>query len=229
MRRSRVRCARRSPRQLAHPRATGFEIAYPTWFALTGNVKPQVNEADILSIERPDHALWTYYALRCLVIPPLFPILVLPAYFRYHTMRYTFNEEGISMRWGILFRHEIILNYARIQDIHLRANLIERWLGLARVQIQTASGSAAAEMTIEGLKQFEAVRDFLYSRMRGVKDAAHRQPALPPAARELAPVLDGEAVSELTATLREVTRELRALHEALAVHSASGQEGDGHV
>lgn len=27
-------------------------------------------------------------------------------------------------------------------------------------------------MTIEGLKQFEAVRDFLYSKMRGVKDAA---------------------------------------------------------
>ena len=65
------------------------------------------------------------------------------------------------MSWGLLFRHEIILNYARIQDIHLRSNLIERWLGLARVLIQTASGGSARRMTIEGIKRFEEVRDFL--------------------------------------------------------------------
>ena len=198
-------------------------------FGSTDVVKPQVNDAEILSIERPDHALWYYYILRCLAIPPLFPILILPSYFRYHTMRYTFNEEGISMRWGILFRHEIILNYARIQDIHLESNLIERWLGLARVLIQTASGSASAEMTIEGLKQFEAVRDFLYSRMRGVKDAAHRPPGSPLASHESAPALDGATMSELTATLREVTREIRALQTALANPPAPRQEGDRHV
>ena len=188
-----------------------------------------MNEADILSIERPHQALWTYYLLRCLVIPPLFPIVVLPAYFHYHTMRYTFNEEGISMRWGILFRHEIILNYARIQDIHLQSNIIERWLGLARILIQTASGSASAEMTIEGLKHFEAVRDFLYSRMRGVKDANHRQPALPLDSRELAPALDKATVSELAAILREVTHELRGLNEAITQHPAPGKEGDHGV
>ena len=95
-----------------------------------------------MAIEHPDKALWTYYLLRCVVIPPLFPILVLPSYFRYHTMRYKFTEEGISMSWGILFRHEVILNYARIQDIHLRSNIVERWLGLARILVQTASGSS---------------------------------------------------------------------------------------
>jgi membrane protein YdbS with pleckstrin-like domain len=192
-------------------------------------MKPPVDEASILAIERPDKALWTYYVLRCLVLPPLFPVTILLAYFRYHTMRYTFNDEGVSMRWGILFRHEIILNYARIQDINLQSNLIERWLGLARILIQTASGSATAEMTIEGIKEFAAVRDFLYSRMRGVKDAAHRQPVSPLGSQELATALDGAAVSELTAILREVTGELRALHEALAKQTAPGGEGDGHV
>ena len=47
--------------------------------------------------------------------------------------------------------------YARIQDIHLVSNVVERWLGLARIKIQTASGSAKAEMTIEGVPQFEAL------------------------------------------------------------------------
>lgn len=159
----------------------------------------------ILSIERPHKNLWVYYLLGCLVFPPLFPFLILPAWFRYHTMRYRFDEEGISMKWGILFRREIIINYARIQDIHLRSNLIERWLGLSRILVQTASGNASAEMTIEGLCQFEEVRDFLYSKMRGVKDHS--------------PANEVESASnpqrELTEVLREVTSELRAIRKIL--------------
>ena len=95
-------------------------------------------------------------------------LVTLPVlYFRYYTLRYRFDQEGIHMRVGILFRREVNLTYARIQDIHLRSNFIQRWLGLANVQIQTASGSAGAELVIEGFKEFDAIRDFLYTRMRG--------------------------------------------------------------
>lgn len=167
-------------------------------------VNPPPDEAAILAIQRPHPDLWKYYLLACLAFPPAFPFLVLPAYFRYHTMRYTFTAEGISMRWGILFRREVIIQYARIQDIHLRSNVVERWLGLAKVLVQTASGNANAEMTIEGLKEFEAVRDFLYSKMRGVKA---------PAARPGAAAAPSDA--ELAAALREVAAELRATREAL--------------
>jgi len=169
-----------------------------------------------MALKRPHGSLWTYYLLRCLVIPPLFPILVVPSYFRYHTMKYSFDEEGISMSWGILFRREILLNYARIQDIHLRSNLIERWLGLARILIQTASSSSGAEVTIEGIKEFEAVRDFLYSRMRGVREAAHAQSGRASGPIKTGTALDPALLSELTATLREVGGELRALNQHLA-------------
>jgi putative membrane protein len=171
-------------------------------------VNAHSDEAAILAIERPEKALWHYYLLRLALLPPLLPILILPSWFRYHTMRYKFTAEGISMKWGILFRREIILNYARIQDIHLQSNLLERWLGLARILVQTASGSASAEMTIEGLKQFEAVRDFLYSKMRGVKDVAHRPLAA-------APAEDGRYAAELASVLREIAREMRAIREAV--------------
>ena len=168
-------------------------------------MKPPFDPVAILGIERPHRDLCTYYVLACLAFPPAFLFLILPAYFRYHTMRYKFTDEGISMSWGILFRREIIINYARIQDIHLRSNLVERWLGLAKVLVQTASGNASAEMTLEGLKEFEAVRDFLYSKMRGVKDPTHQPPVAgsPPHDAELAGVL------------REVARELRATRLAL--------------
>jgi hypothetical protein len=54
----------------------------------------------ILAIERPHPRLMTYYLLCCLATGPLFPIVILPNYFRYHTMRYRFDAEGISMRWA---------------------------------------------------------------------------------------------------------------------------------
>jgi putative membrane protein len=127
-------------------------------------------------------------------------------FFRYETMRFRFDAEGVHMRWGILFRRQINLTYARIQDIHLTSGLIQRWLGLADIRIQTASGSAGAEMTIEGLLEFEAVRDFLYARMRGTR----RQAAAP-----LPTSAPAHETVQAVALLREAVDELRAAREAL--------------
>ena len=166
----------------------------------------QPTEERIFAIHRPERALLKYYFLGSLLLGPLFFIILIPLYFRYHTLRYDFDAEGISMRWGILFRREINLTYARIQDIHLNSNFVERWLGLARIQIQTASASAQAEMTLEGLHEFELVRDFLYSKMRGVR--SHAAASTPAAATTAQP-------NELAAALRDVAAELRAVREAL--------------
>lgn len=180
-----------------------------------------IHDANIQAIERPDRSLLKYYLLSCLSFPPLLLIAGPYLYFRYHTMRYKFTDDGISMSWGILFRREIIVNYARIQDIHLRSNIVERWLGLARILVQTASGGGGAEMTIEGIKEFEALRDFLYNRMRGVKDHTHH-PAPAAATPAHAAVATGAASSdELVAALRETTQELRAVRELLAKRSAT--------
>lgn len=179
---------------------------------------PPPPDAAILAIERPHRNLFTYYWMSLLVFPPLLPILILPVWFRYHTMRYKFTEEGISMSWGILFRREIIVNYARIQDIHLRSNILERWLGLARVLVQTASGGSGAELTLEGLKEYEAVRDFLYSRMRGVKEPS-RAPESSSAPAAHSPGADGQ----LASALREVAHELRATRLALAAREAENK------
>src|SRR5882762_1023846 len=122
---------------------------------------------NIRTLERPHPDLLKYYIITAFFTGPGIVATLPYLFFRYHTLRYRFDEEGIHMQVGILFRREINLTYARIQDIHLRSNFIQRWLGLANVQIQTASGSAGAEMVIEGFKEFAVIRDFLYARMRG--------------------------------------------------------------
>ncbi len=177
---------------------------------------------EIFRIERPDASLMSYYVLASLMAGPFFPFVLVPLYFRYHTMHYRFSDEGVSMRWGILFRKEINLTFARIQDIHLTSNFVERWLGLARIQIQTASGSAKAEMVIEGILEYRALRDFLYSRMRGAKG----QPASIAVAAGGAPTATAPS-SEVATVLREAVAELRAIRTVLERRS-SGGGGESH-
>ena len=156
---------------------------------------------EIARLERPREELLTWYFLKALATILAFPVTMLLFYFRYHTMRYKFDEEGIHMSWGILTRHEIMLNYSRIQDIQLHSNVIERWLGLTRIEVQTAAGASDSEMTLEGLPNPEAMRDFLYSRMRGAHTAAA-------AGADTAP-------EPLEAVLLEVASELRSIREIL--------------
>ena len=157
--------------------------------------------AEIARLERPRKELLTWYFLKALATTFAFPLTMLLFYFRYHTMRYRFDEEGIHLSWGILMRHEIMLNYSRIQDIQLHSNVIERWLGLTRIEVQTAAGAADSEMTLEGLPSPEAMRDFLYSRMRGAHSAAPGDSNVPS--------------DPLQSVLLDVAAELRSIREIL--------------
>lgn len=153
---------------------------------------------NISSIKRPCPELGKYYILKGLATAFAAPLTLILLYFRFHTMQYRFDVDGIHMSWGILMRHEIMLNYSRIQDIQLQSNFVERWFGLVRIQIQTASGSTDSDMTLEGIKDYTGMRDFLYSRMRGVHEPhANQQTA--------------DKEDALAATLTEIAGELRAV------------------
>lgn len=136
------------------------------------DASPQTEPFDARSITRPDRALLTYYVIRSAFALIFFPFVFLPLWIKYTTLEYRIDDEGVSMAWGYLFRKQILLTYRRIQDIHVKRNILHRWLGLADVAIQTASGASGAEMTIVGVRQPERLRDFLYSQMRGAKEEA---------------------------------------------------------
>jgi uncharacterized protein len=171
----------------------------------------------VFAIERPHRNLLKIYVVRALLTGPGLVVVLPYLYFRYHTMRFRFDAEGIAMSWGLLFRREVNLAYARIQDIHLASGPVQRWLGLADIHIQTAAGSAAAEMKLEGLLEFEIVRDFLYQRMRGT----HGESAQGLATGE-SPEPGGD---DLTGTLHAIRDELRGAREALE-QLADGRDGD---
>lgn len=153
---------------------------------------------DPFTLTRPAPILLRYYLIIALFATVAFPAVFLPLFFRYHTLRFHFDAEGLSVKWGILFRREVLLTYRRIQDIHLTRNLLQRWMGLATVEIQTASGNAAATMKIEGVLEAEALRDFLYHQMRGARHEEDAEPSAAPA-------------DEALALLREIRDEIRSL------------------
>ncbi|WP_206072024.1 PH domain-containing protein [Antrihabitans stalactiti] len=150
---------------------------------------------DPFAVKRPAPELLRYYLIVSVMTVVGFPFVFLPLYFRYRTLRYEFDGEGMSVKWGILFRREINLSYRRIQDIHLTRNVLQRWMGLATIEIQNASGGTQAATKIDGVIQAEALRDFLYSRMRGAHadEESHRG-------------ADGDEVLVL---LREIRDEMR--------------------
>ena len=172
-----------------------------------------MDEAAIRAIERPHPNLQKMYLLKALAALIAFPVVVLPLMFKYYTLRYKLDDEGVSASWGVLFRREIYLTYKRIQDIHVKRNVFERWLGIGTVDIQTASGSSSAELSLEGMSDYEGVRDFLYSRMRGHATA-----------NASSPTKASEAESgELVALLREIKGEIEATRVALEARGV--QEG----
>lgn len=174
----------------------------------------------VLALERPHASLWTYYIIVALLTGPGLIVLLPYLFFRYHTLRYRFDAEGVHMRVGLLFRQETNLTYARIQDIHLRSGLLQRWLGLANVEIQTASGSAKPELVVEGFKEYETIRDFLYLRMRGGRGGHSPAPAaaLDPSSATSGvglAVVSGSNNETVESLLLSIRDELRATRAAL--------------
>jgi len=167
---------------------------------------------DPAKVRRPDPLLLRYYLITACIasfcIIPLTLLIFIPLYLRYRSLRYDFDDEGVRMKVGILFQREVNLTFRRIQDIHVSRGIIQRWLGLASVSVQTASGSATPEMTIEGVREPDVLRDYLYQMMRGAKGD---EPAAKTIHSAEAHVPEGDPA----ALLQNIAEELRAIRNAL--------------
>lgn len=157
--------------------------------------------ARVKAITRPERALLWLYALSALPMLCAWPIAMVPLYFRYHTLWYRFGDDGLAMGVGLLFRREQQLTYARMQDIHVSQNLLERWLGIGTVTVQTAGAGAGGNLTIVGVRDVEAVRDFLYAKLRGVR---HEGPG------DVAPTGPEAVLVEIRDALRDAAKALEA-------------------
>ncbi len=185
----------------------------------------QPTQLDTTALERPSPKLLTYYLLTGLLTGPGLFIAIPALIIRYNTLRYRFEESGLRMQLGLFFRKEVVVAFRRIQDIHVSRNLIQRWLGIASVSVQTASGNAMPEIVLEGITDPDTVRDWLYERMRGAKGYSSASPlaAIGPGAL-VPPKLDDRGVvndDEVTSLLRGIRDNLASMVEKSTRNSGS--------
>ena len=155
----------------------------------------------VLALEKPHPRLMTCYLVRSLWWFILAPFAAFYYWRRYKTLRYRFDHRQITVSWGQFSRSEIQVPYERIQDLHLKSGPFERTLGLARIEVQTASGDAKAEIVLEGFKEFREIRSFLFRKTR-------QQPTEEPKSFEEESQKVVEALNQVTAALRELQRRL---------------------
>lgn len=79
-------------------------------------------------------------------------------------MGYAERDDDLLVRRGVLFRGIVVVPYGRMQYVDVQSGPIDRWLGIARLQLHTAS--AGTDAAVPGLVADEAarLRDRLASR-----------------------------------------------------------------
>lgn len=83
---------------------------------------------------------------------------------RVRSFGYAERADDLLVTSGIMFRRLVVVPYGRMQLVDITAGPIDRWLGIATVQLHTAAASTDA--TIPGLPPTEAagLRDRLAAR-----------------------------------------------------------------
>ena len=75
---------------------------------------------------------------------------------RYRSWSYLERDDDLIVRRGLMFRQVSVVPYGRMQFIDVSAGPVDRFFGLATVQLHTAA--AASDARIPGLAQEEAER-----------------------------------------------------------------------
>ena len=113
--------------------------------------------------------VWSGAPLGLLLLPPaavlaagLLSVLLAPR--RVRAIGYAEREQDLLVRKGVLFRTLVVVPYGRMQFVDVQAGPLDRLLGIARVQLHTASALTDAAIPGLPLPEAERLRDRLASR-----------------------------------------------------------------
>jgi membrane protein YdbS with pleckstrin-like domain len=91
----------------------------------------------------------------------------------YNRWFYEFNDEGLRLERGIIWKRYSNVPYARIQNIDVHRGIIARMCGFSSIMIQTAgfSGPSGAEGNIPAvdMRKAEEIRSFVMKKITNRK------------------------------------------------------------
>ena len=89
-------------------------------------------------------------------------------HFYYTTYFYDVRSDFLIIRKGVIMPRETILNYAKIQDVYVDQDLLDRLFGLWDVHVSTATLLSGAEAHLDGVNRdgATAIRELILSKIR---------------------------------------------------------------
>jgi membrane protein YdbS with pleckstrin-like domain len=149
---------------------------------------------------------------------------------------YMVSEESLRIREGLFRTHERTMTVANIQNLRIRRNPVQKLLGIADLEVQTAGGGAGSGTKnrleggqhddlhvgrFRGIDDAEALRDRIQASMLrhrgsglGDPDERHEEPSLPPPAAVVAGA-SRHSGGPLLNACDELLREARALRQTI--------------
>lgn len=136
-------------------------------------------------------AILALFAVRSGMYDLVFAVFLFPyavySIIRYITFRYSFGEEDLVVRTGLIFRNERHIPYARIHNVGAVQSIFHRLFGVVEVVLETAGGQEPeAKLQVLSVKAMEEMKEHI----RRMKQVAGSEPA---AAME--PGTSGEAAA----------------------------------
>jgi len=97
---------------------------------------------------------------------------------RYLTFRLRYDERELVIRWGLLFRHERHVPYARIQNVDAVQNVVHRLFSVVDVRVETGGGEEEeARLSVLPRAAFDEIRSRVFSsRHAHPGDPGHVEP-----------------------------------------------------
>jgi membrane protein YdbS with pleckstrin-like domain len=123
----------------------------------------------------------------------------------YRSLGYEVGDEQVIVRQGVLTRAVKHVPYRTVTNITVKRGLLDRWLGIGTLEIQTAgiSGTQQAEQSLAGLTDAGQVYDMVVARLRRFRGG-------------MAPTqAETEAQGGTDETLSALLAEVRAIRAAL--------------
>jgi membrane protein YdbS with pleckstrin-like domain len=123
----------------------------------------------------------------------------------YRSLSYEIGDEQVIVRQGVLTRAVKHVPYRTVTNVTVKRGLLDRWLGLGTLEIQTAgiSGTHQAEQSLTGLADPDEVYELVAVRLRRYRGA-------------MAPTQAGvEAPGSADEILAALLAEVRAIREKL--------------
>ncbi|MDT8322828.1 MAG: PH domain-containing protein [Bacteroidota bacterium] len=140
--------------------------------------------------------------------------IYLPLY--YDTLTYTIEDDLVMGTRGVFWKKRVTVPFRKITNIDISQGPVQRLFDLGTIHVQTAGAAGAqaavAELRIEGMKDFDALRDEILQLLRAFY---HQRGPVPADAAQADAVTPADAAATDTAGWQAMLDELRAIRSLL--------------